>query len=173
MIITPQQFTPTHNEEVNYLSPINEETFKKIILNNNWLLDLVPIGSVVYIETNAAGGGNPDSNVYQFCDGSEITNPNSPIRSTGLNQRFTPDMRGKYPRVAMNSTTNPSGGSWSHNLHHGHGTGGPSAIGGTIKTKGDRRRRDVHSHSVPEQYEDPTIIETPAYIAYNAYIKIS
>jgi hypothetical protein len=121
------------------------------------------------------GGGTPDPNVWQFCDGSEITNPNSPIRSIGLNQRFTPDMRRKFPRVANNLTTNPIGGTWDHNLNHNHGgsTGGPSAIGGGMDKKGDRRRRDVHSHSIPAQYNNPTTIEKPAYITYNAYMKIS
>lgn len=173
MIITPQQFTPTHNEEVAYEAPINEETIKKIILNNNWLLDLVPIGAIVPIQTNQPGGGTPDSNIYQFCDGSEITNINSPIRSIGLNQRFTPDLRAKYPRGAANASSNPTGGTWNHNLAHAHSTGGPSAVGGTMTTKGDRRRRDVHSHSVPSQYSDPVVIETPAYITYNFYMKIS
>ena len=174
MIVTPQQYTPVHNEEVAYQSPINEETVKKIVYNNNWLLDLMPLGSIVAIQTNQAGGGTPDANIYQFCDGSEITNSNSPIRSIGLNQRFVPDLRAKFPRAANNATTNPTGGSWDHNLSHAHGTGGPSTVGNTITAnKGDRRRRDFHSHDVPEQYEDPTTIETPAYITYNLYMKIS
>lgn len=101
MITTPQQFTKTHKEEVFYENSINEETIKKIIYNNNWLLDLVPIGSIVYIQTNQIGGGTPDPNVWQFCDGSEIVNPNSPIRSIGLNQRFTPDMRSRFPEYLI------------------------------------------------------------------------
>lgn len=173
MIITPQQYTPVHNEEVSYKAPINEETLKKIIFNNNWLLDLVPVGTIVVLQTNQPGGGTPDPNVYQFCDGSEITNLNSPIRSVGLNQRFTPDLRTKYPRAANGLTTNPIGGSWDHNLSHGHSTGLPTAIGGRVDNKGDRRRRDLHTHSIPGQYANPTTIETPAYISYNFYMKIS
>jgi hypothetical protein len=174
MIVTPQQYTPVHNEEVAYQATINEETIKKIIYNNNWLLDLMPLGSIVALQTNQPGGGTPDPNIYQFCDGSEITNSNSPIRSIGLNQRFVPDLRAKFPRAANNLLTNPISGTWEHNLAHGHGTGGPSSIGATITAnKGDRRRRDVHNHSVPDQYASPTIIETPAYIAYNFYMKIS
>lgn len=173
MITTPQQFTKTHKEEVFYENSINEETIKKIIYNNNWLLDLVPIGSIVYIQTNQIGGGTPDPNVWQFCDGSEIVNPNSPIRSIGLNQRFTPDMRSRFPRVSNTLNTNGTGGTWNHNLEHAHSTGLPSAIGGTIDKKGDRRRRDQHSHSISAQYSNPTVIEAPAYITYNAYMKIS
>ena len=173
MITTPQQYTPVHNEEVSYKAPINEETFKKIIWNNNWLLDLVPVGSIIVIQTNQAGGGTPDSNVYQFCDGSEINNINSPLRSIGLNQRFVPDLRNKYPRGANSAVLNPSGGTWDHNLAHGHSTGLPSTIGGRVDNKGDRRRRDLHTHSIPDQYNNPTTIETPAYISYNFYMKIS
>lgn len=173
MIVTPQQFTPVHNEEVKYEAPINEETLKKIVYNNNWLLDLVPVGSIVYLQTNQPGGGTPDPNVYQFCDGSEITNINSPLRSIGLNQRFTPDLRGRFPRGTSSATTNTKGGTWDHNLEHAHTTGLPSSAGGGLDKKGDRRRRDQHTHVIYEQYDNPTTIETPAYIAYNAYMKIS
>ncbi len=172
-ILTPVVISPIHNSETDYLSSINEETLHKLIANNNWLLDLRPIGSIVFINTNQAGASTPDSNVYQICDGSEITHPNSPIRSIGLNQRFTPDLRDKYPRGANSYVVNPIGGTWDHNVSHAHSTGGPSAIGGTIDTKGDRRRRDFHTHSISSALASTLVVETPAYIVYNAYMKIS
>lgn len=174
MIVTPPINTPIHDMETDFQSPINEETLHKMIVNNNWLLDLRPIGSIVFINTNQSGASTPDPSVYQICDGSEITHPLSPIRSIGLSQRFTPDLRGKYPRGANNWTTNPMGGTWDHNVEHNHGTGGPSSIGATITAnKGDRSRRDVHTHSIGNALTSPLTIETPAYIVYNAYMKIS
>lgn len=174
MIVTPPINTPIHDIETDYNSPINEETLHKLIYNNNWLLDLRPVGSIVFINTNQFGASTPDSAVYQICDGSEITHPNSPIRSFGLNQRFTPDLRGKYPRGANNWTTNPSGGTWDHNVAHAHSTGGYSTIGNTITAnKGNRRRRDQHTHSIGSALTSPLTVETPAYIVYNAYMKIS
>ena len=173
MITTPPIYTPIHDIETDYLSPINEETLHKMILNNNWLLDLKPIGSISFFQTNQPGTSSPDPMTYQLCDGSEITHPNSPLRSIGLNQRFTPDLRGKYPRGATNFSSNPTGGTWDHNVNHAHTTGIPSSIGGRMQKKGDRRRRDVHTHAINAALNNPTVVESPAYITYNAYMKIS
>jgi hypothetical protein len=174
MIITPPINTPIHDIETDYQSSINEETLHKMIVNNNWLLDLRPIGTIVFINTNQPGSSTPDSSVYQICDGSEIVHPLSPIRSIGLHQRFTPDLRGKYPRGANDWTTNPIGGTWDHNVEHAHSTGGYSSLGSTITAdKGDRSRRDQHTHSIGNSLSNPVTIETPAYIVYNAYMKIS
>ena len=146
MITTPPVYSPVHKEEVDYKNPTTEEAIKKIIANNNFLLDLSPIGTIIFINTNQYGGGQPNFALWQICDGSEITNPNSPIRSIGLNQRFTPNLKDRYLKGANASNLNPTGGSQLHNLAHGHSTGGPSAEGGGMQDKGDRRRRETHDH---------------------------
>ena len=171
-IITPPVYTPVHVEETNYLQPNNEETFKKLIRNNNFLQDLAPVGTIIFVNSNQLGGGQPNSLYWQVCNGSEITNPNSPLRSIGLNLRFTPDLRDRYARGALLSNTNPTGGSHNHNLSHQHTTGTASADGGGLRKKGDRRRRNPHTHILNTQYNNPTVVEAPAYVYYIAYMKI-
>jgi len=53
---------------------------------------LIPLGEIVPILVGIPGVPTPDANVFQLCDGSEITNANSPLRSIGGVQRFTPNM---------------------------------------------------------------------------------
>ena len=175
-ITTPPIFTGVHEEEIiqesSELQSFTEETYLKIAQNNNWLIDLRPIGSIAFININQQGGGTPDPNIWQECNGSEITNPNSPLRSIGINQNFVPDMRDTYLRCHSGATGNPQGGSQDHNLAHSHNTGGPSATGGGMEDKGDRRFRVNHNHAVATQYSNPTYFDAPAYIQYIAYMKI-
>lgn len=175
MIETPSIFTGVHEQEIVdnvALQSLTEETYKKISLNNNWLIDLKPIGSIIFIEVNQPGGTVPDSNVWQECNGSEIVHPNSPLRSIGVNQNFVPDLRDRYLRISNDSTTNPKAGSQDHNLAHSHSTGGPSAVGPGLQKKGDRRYRVPHNHAVAAQYNNPTTIDSPAFYKFIAYIKI-
>jgi hypothetical protein len=174
-IETPQIFTPVHQEEIyqdDKFQSFNEETYKKICLNNNWLIDLRPIGSILFVNINQEGSEIPDPSVWQECDGSEITNPNSPLRSIGAYQNFTPDMRDRYIKFADSEIGNPQGGSQNHNLAHNHTTGGPSSVGPGIEEKGDRRYRVSHTHSIASQYSNPTTLDSPAYVYSIAYMKI-
>ena len=173
MIVTPPVFSPVHEEETTYLRSVAEETIRKIIRNNNFLLDLAPIGRIIFVNPNQLGGGQPSSEFWQICDGTEITNPNSPLRSIGLNLRFTPNMKDLYPCGAIDENLNPQAGSHTHFLSHAHSTGTASADGGGLRKKGDRNRRNPHTHTLATQYSsDGTIIEAPAYVYYIAYMKI-
>jgi hypothetical protein len=175
-IITPPIFTPVHQEEFDELQPTTEEVIRKLIRNNNFLLDLAPVGTIIFVNSNQLGGGQPSSSFWQVCDGSEITNPNSPLRSLGLNLRYTPNLKNKYPCGAEFENSNPEYGSHEHQLAHSHSTGGASSQGGGLEEKGDKRRREPHSHTLRTQYNNqndaPTIVESPAYIYYIAYMKI-
>jgi len=67
---------------------------------NITLMDLlIPIGEIVPILVGLAGVPTPDPNVFQECNGSEITNPNSPLRTIGGSQKFTPNMLNRYLKV--------------------------------------------------------------------------
>lgn len=171
-IITPVIYTPIHQEEVNYLSSVTEETIRKIIQNCNFLLDLSPIGTIIFVNTNQYGVTQPNLNIWQLCDGSEITNLNSPIRTIGLVKRYTPDLRNLYLTGANNENLNPVTGTQNHNLSHGHTTSHQSLLGSFVDSKGQGAAAPFHAHSLPAQYSNPTIIDAPAYIYYNAYMKI-
>lgn len=172
MIVTPPVFTPIHEEETNYLSPNSEEIIKKMIRNSNFLLDLAPVGTIIWINPNQLGGGQPSSRFWQICDGSEITDANSPLRSIGLELRYTPNLRNNYPCGTNNPTSNPSYGSHNHSLQHSHTTGGANTDGGGLKKKGNRNRRNPHGHILATQYDEVTTIEAPAYVYLIAYMKI-
>lgn len=172
MITTPPIFTPVHEEEFDYLEPVSEETMRKLILNSNFLLDLAPVGTIIFVNINQPGVTQPNSNYWQVCDGSQITNPNSPIRSIGLNLRYTPNMKGLYPCGAEFVKVNNTGGTHIHNLVHGHTTGGASAHGKGLKKKGDRSRRNPHGHVLFDQYTAEYELVAPAYLYAVAYMKI-
>lgn len=176
MIETPSQYTGVHEEEIvqngNELQSFTEETYRKIGLNNNWLIDLRPVGTIAFININQAGGGPPDPNIWQECNGSEITNPNSPLRSIGVNQNFVPDLRDRYLRAAASTFGNTQAGSQEHNLQHNHATGFPSSVGPGMEDKGDRNYRVPHTHSIAVQYNNPTVFNSPAYVHYIAYMKV-
>lgn len=174
-IETPVIFTGVHEEEIlqnNELQSLTEEVYRKIGYNNNWLIDLKPIGSIIFTDINQVGSTVPSTDVWQECNGSEIVNPNSPLRSIGVNQNFTPDLRDRYLRISDDLSTNPQGGSQEHNLQHTHNTGGPSHIGGSMDEKGDRNIRVPHNHAVAVQYSNPTVLTSPAFYKCIAYIKI-
>lgn len=176
MIVTPVIYTPVHQEEIiqdnTRLQSFTEETYRKIGQNNNWLIDLRPVGTIIFVNVNQDGGGAPDNQIWQPCDGSEIVNPDSPLRSIGVNQNFVPDLRDRYLRCAGSDVGNNVGGSQDHNLQHTHTTGAPSAVGGRLEDKGDRRYRTAHTHAIATQYNNPTTFDSPAYNYSIAYMKI-
>lgn len=175
---TPPIYTAVHQEEIliedNDLQSLNEETYRKIGQNNNWLIDLRPIGSIIFTNDNQPGGGTPDPRIWKECDGSEIVNPESPLRSIGVNQNTVPNFKKRFLRFSSDSTTNPVGGTNEHNLSHNHSTGGPSSSGGGIEKDDDddRRRRVSHGHAIATQYSNPTTIDSPDAFYCNAYMKV-
>lgn len=172
----PDVFTEFNLNEVDLETPVFEETILKMAANNNLLLELLPVGSIMYLNDNQNGGGTPDPDVWQYCDGSEITNPNSPIRSIGIFQNFVPDLRDKYPRGANDEDNNSTGGSYNHSLAHSHGIGvaggGGAGLDQETKGPGDRRHGVPHSHGLQSNFASPTVIESPKFFLFNAYMKV-
>jgi len=173
MITTPVIYTASHVEEVGINGPVSEEAYKKIGQNNNWLADLRPIGSIAFINVNQFGGGTPDNSIWQECDGSEIINPDSPLRTIGLNQSFVPNFRDKYPRIAADAVSNVDGGNQTHNLAHTHSMGAPSSVGGGLDDKGNRHRRVNHAHAVATQYPTDLFFNFPLFVKYIAYMRVA
>lgn len=174
MITTPINFLGIHQEEIlseDKKQSLNENFYKKLALNNNWLIDLRPVGSIVFIDVNKFGVGVPNPAIWQECNGSEILNPNSPLRTIGILKNYTPDLRDRYLKVSPDDS-NPKAGSQDHALQHSHAMGGASDIGPGLDKKGDRRVRVPHAHAVAEQYEEVTTISSPAFYKCIAYMKV-
>ena len=173
MITTPPIFTPIHQEEITYQDSVNEETLRKIAQNFNFLGVLVPIGTIIYVEINKVGVVAPDESIWQLCDGSEITNSNSPLRSQGIISRFVPDLLGKHPRGAVLSNSNPQGGTYSYSFDHNHSTGNNSpAAPNTLDEEGGRRVGNTHTHGIKNDLAGLTF-DFPAAIKYVPYMKIT
>jgi hypothetical protein len=88
------------DNDVSEFAKIFSQDFATLLYNNNiWFDALIPLGMVVPIMTNIPGVPAPDSNIWQECNGSEIVNENSPLRSVGASQYYTPNLIDSYVRV--------------------------------------------------------------------------
>lgn len=170
-ITIPPIFTSIQDAEVKYRRSVNEETIRKMIQNVNMFGRMAPIGSVRAIQLNQTGAQTPDPTIYQFMDGSEITYPNSPLRSVGLTLRFTPDMTSKYIRGANSTSANNIGGSPTVNLSHTHAVGMTS--GSIVGEEGDEKTARVpHSHPVSDDLSPIEPLEM-AHQRLAFYLKIT
>lgn len=171
-VTTPAIFTPIHREEATYKGPVHEELLRKIAQNFNFLGVLVPVGTIVYVEINKVGVVAPDESIWQICDGSEITNSNSPLRSQGLISRFVPDLLGKHPRCANVSNLNPEGGTYNYDFSHSHTTGNNTpAAPNTLGEEGGRRVGNTHTHGIKSDLANQSF-DFPAAIKFVPYMKI-
>lgn len=167
-------FTPMHDEEVRNLTSSQEESLRKTIRNLNFLGNARPLGSILFIDVNQPGVPPVSTTMLQFCDGSEITTPSSPLRTIGLNARFTPNLISKFPRGAPLDSGNAFGGSAAWNLSHSHGgnTGGMTNSGSINGEEGDERKATTpHAHPISSDLTDADF-DFPAYIGMAPYMKI-
>jgi hypothetical protein len=178
-VVIPSIFTPVHDEETQKHTSTNEESVRKIIHDTNYLSNLLPLGQIIQIQINQVGVPVVDSNVWQLCDGSEIVNPLSLLRTIGINQRFTPDFPDTFIRGAPATTGNASGGSQFFPLDHGHfgGTGFDSPSGSVVYEEdgdpGARRYRESHGHGMVEGYRIGNItIDFPKWFKVAPFMKI-
>lgn len=174
MIKTPQQFTPIHDAEMASPRAFAEQVLKKMAQNANYLADLGMIGTVIYWQENAGSGiGTLDSQYWQRMDGSQITNPLSPLWS-GILSKYVPDLRNKYPRCEYSPSGSSTGGSQVFNFNHDHGghtgTTCPPII---FENDGDRQHQTCHSHTIAPALETDITLDFPAYVNLSAWMKIA
>ncbi|MDZ4810775.1 MAG: hypothetical protein SGI96_21270 [Bacteroidota bacterium] len=176
--ITPPIFTYIHDEETNYKISKSEELARKIIHDTNYMSGVLPLGQIMTANINQVGAIPINLNVWQLCDGSEIVNPASPLRSIGVNIRFTPNMPDTFMRGANTVTGNPTGGSQNFNLAHDHsgGTQGDDPSGLTAyQDDGDpgaRRYRESHGHGLGPPAIGNIVIDFPKWFKVAPYMKI-
>jgi hypothetical protein len=126
---------------------------------------------------NQAGAPPIDANVWQPCDGSEITNPQSPLRTMGLFTNFVPNIAESFVRCASSNTGNGTGGSQIFNMGHDHGgtTGGRSPASSyeyeQDVSEGSRHAGYDHSHTVQSGLGNLTV-DYPKWLKVGAFLKI-
>jgi len=142
----------------------------------DYLQKSIPIGMISPILTNITGVPTPDPNIWQVCDGSEITNINSPLRSVGGSSRFTPDLTDRFVRFVTNLGTvgQNFGANTTNAFVHNH-TGftadflAPQLADTELNE--DFNTLAAHRHSIGTDLPGPHNLE-PAFHTLKWYIKI-
>jgi len=175
--VLPPVATDILDEETAILATSSEQLKKKIIHNLNFYGMLHTIGSIANIQINQVGVSAPNSSIWQLCDGSEIVDPGSPLRTIGLTTRFTPDYDLKFLRIDDTVDENPVGGSDTFNLTHDHGgqTTGLTPVQPVLGNTGsDRKNHDpFHEHGISDDLTSPIAIDSPAGYNLAPYMKIA
>lgn len=136
-------------------------------INIDYMSAFCPVGAIAPILYGMPGVPLPDPNMWQECDGSEIINPNSPLRSQGGSPRFTPNMLDRYIRMPINFGVAGNSGGTNVTLTFRHNHGGRTnvaGVGGAIKGGYDKRHARSHDHGINTSFNDPMNVEPPHYV---------
>lgn len=161
------------NSKQNFGDLVSQELATALKRNADFLLACSPVGTIAPILVGFPGVPTPDPNVWQECDGSEITNEHSPLRSQH-EKRFTPNMIERYLRVPAIFGQSGQVGGENATLQFKHNHGGRTnvvGIGGAIKSGYDSRTARPHSHGIKESFFHPVNVEPP-YYTVKFYIRI-
>lgn len=171
----PNKMPILNDEEYAANRPVSTQAGLKLIRAVNMLSKLMPIGELKAMAVNNIGVREPNGIVFQYADGGEITNGLSPLRTTGLTHRYTPDMRDRYLRGADGSTLagNEAGGSPTVDLSHSHGTGlNEPLVGGDGEEGDEQAPGDNHTHGISADLSSGEPLD-PAHLKVAFYMKVS
>ncbi len=165
-------YTPLDDSAVQFGDAMTVEEFQAISADLDHLMDSVPPGMIVPVLYGLTGVPQPDARIWQLCDGSDITDDNSPLRGYS-----TPDYAtlGRYLKGAdAPGTIGNTGGSLSHSLAHAHGgaTGGWNATDNGCDQDDDFYTSTAnHTHFMGSALA--TTIFEPIHYKINFYLKIA
>lgn len=159
-VVKPVVFTPIHDDEISINDPVQEEVLKKMIRNINMLRQLIPPGIVVPVHINLSNVELPnETGIWQLTDGSEITDPASPLNLVGTQN--VPDLNDIYVTSEKSGygPGNTTGGVASINLTHNHMIGVYLAkieaeIGSDEDGVASSFRERGHGHTIPDDLID-------------------
>lgn len=92
-------FTPIDDVYGEFGKIKSKELSAQLKTSIDLITEMIPAGQICPIMVNIPGVPAPDPNIWQECNGSEITNPNSPLRSLPGQPRYTPDLRDRFLRI--------------------------------------------------------------------------
>jgi hypothetical protein len=153
----------------NFGDIISNELLAEFKANIDFMSAFCPVGSVAPIMVGLPGVPEPDPNIWQECNGLEIINPNSPLRSQGDSLRYTPNMINRYIRVPINFGFAGNPGGYNETLQFKHNHGGrttTAGTGGDVKSGsffGGRKHTRNHSHKINNSFPNPVNVEPPFY----------
>lgn len=168
-------FTPIDNDLTLYDEIVSVELFSAITAGLNYLIDATPVGTIMPILYGLTGVPAPDSEIWQLCDGSAITNVNSPL--VGHN---TPDFTdGRMIKGAVSAgTPGTRGGSHTGDLRHNHG-GSTSGLNWAPHNGQSKNDHDFHAfasghqHTISSDSSMSAVNLDPIHVKIKQYIKIN
>lgn len=138
------------------------------------MYQMCPVGGVYPIMTNIAGA--PDPNIWQRCDGSEITNPNSPLRSVGGSPRYTPNIADRFIKMTtVLGTVGSVGGASAYGpLSHWHDLSPVTANDMDVDgdKDGEPDTRETHNHTINGDWMGLYMPLIPVHYVVRFYVKI-
>lgn len=163
---------------------VSVELFNTLCTNINTLMLSMPVGTIIPVFTGLSGVAEPDSNIWEVCDGTPVANPSSPVRG-----RNKPDMglpgnggpEGPFFKGAANigeagNGNDPSNYGGSHYptwLNHSHGGGTQPYIAASNRDDGgsDWFTWDVvHLHGIVVDLINRSMM--PSNIIMKLYVKV-
>ena len=152
----------------NFGDIVSIELAESLRVNIDFLQNVCAIGQIAPIMVDLPGVPDPDINYWQECNGSEITNENSPLRSLGENRHYTPDMRERF--IMMVKPNSQDAGSlagenntYAFKHHHGGYTGSVGSNSDSDHSHSAREAAFSHNHTIAFDFNYPVNVEPPFY----------
>lgn len=166
-------FTPIDDSYSVEGTIVSVELFAALAANVGYLLDAVPVGQVIPVMVGLTGVPTPNPLLWQLCDGSLITNPNSPIRN-----QHTPDQKTAARLIFCPTAPGTAGhldGFVTKNLSHSHGGATTGIDGGytspAIENDNALRTPLDHTHTISLDLSNAQDMQ-PAHYRVQFYLKI-
>jgi len=142
----------------------------KIINNHAWVERNIPIGFILPFHRDiqpVSGPALPDpsSDIWQFCDGTLISDADSPIDGQNV-----PDLRNAFLK-GTSGTQLLTGGQSQVDLAHQHTIAAVDARQPDVQADDDDDRLEgiLHSHTTPSDLTLENVL--PLHIQYHAYMR--
>jgi hypothetical protein len=151
----------------------SRELAAQLRANADALYNLIAPGQVIPILVGIPGCPTPNPNLWQECDGSEITNTASPLRSLPGQPRYVPNMIDRFVRFTTSlGSVGQTGGNNAVDFSHAHTIDptDPFPMTSEIDDKGVNDSIQ-HAHSIGFDLEDEVNVEPP-YIILKFFMKI-
>ena len=135
-------------------------------LNIDFMQAFCPVGQVVPIMVGIVGVPLPDSNFWQECNGSEIINPNSPLRTQGPIINYVPNLIDKFVRMPISFGQSGVNAGFNSTILFKHDHGGVTSVadpGNDIDDGSTVQDAVSHSHTVSMDFPNPVNMEPPFY----------
>lgn len=160
-------FTKIDADDLKFGDVVSYEVGTALKENIDLLSLVVPVGEVVPIMVGMPGIPTPDSNMWQECDGSEITNENSPLRTVGDQVHNVPDLREKYIQVPQIFGESGQVGGYNDNYIFRHNHAGVTAAHlapqDADASNSQHRVDTLHSHTIDWAFDYAYNVEPPFY----------